>query len=376
MTVELKQTLRANTLTHLQKINPAAEVAVILFDELINYTAAHPSSDAIVEYLNEYIDQLYLEKSFHTKIIFVYNEVLWPKILIEIHEWFINQPCRLDNIYFVSAFTVGAARWYSQYCHMMNQPSMNFIDVPCYWALLLPQLRNSSLTGSPCIGRDLKYFYDYFGGNKSTSENKFLAAVFHMDRPHGLVEFRGGYGDDLDNMQTYLERITAYSDPDTVKQIIEQIIQGSDCIDPVDYQQIYTEVLEFHKTTGSAINVIRETYNNSPFTVLTEKTLKCFCRQQIPLPLSYYGVKNLESIGFQFNHDLIDYSYQSEPIFYKRILLARKELRTLINKYTLNQLTEYIEQSAVIQHNYTYITSDKFWQDAERSLEKSLSDDI
>jgi hypothetical protein len=107
-------------------------------------------------------------------------------------------------------------------------------------------------------------------------------------------------------------------------------------------------------------SVIRETINDDRYYSLTEKTLRAFLHHTVPIPIGFGGVASLEKLGFWFPRDIIDYSYQSQPLFSDRVNGIVSALRKISKDYSFAQLQDfYLDNLQNFQHNaelvYKYI---------------------
>lgn len=60
-------------------------------------------------------------------------------------------------------------------------------------------------------------------------------------------------------------------------------------------------------------------------------------------------------------HDVFDYSYQCEPVFFKRVDKIAKSLNKLKKEYALSDLEEVLySNKEIIRYNYDYIKSGNF----------------
>jgi hypothetical protein len=115
--------------------------------------------------------------------------------------------------------------------------------------------------------------------------------------------------------------------------------------------------------------------DNQNFSILTEKTLKGFLNLQFIIPLGFQSIRHLESLGFLFAHDLIDYSYQDEPNFYKRAQLVSEQVGKLKQRYSLKDLEQIIlDRKEILMHNYDYIISGKLFEKIYHNVQNLLND--
>ena len=94
------------------------------------------------------------------------------------------------------------------------------------------------------------------------------------------------------------------------------------------------------------------------------------------MPLSgINSVENLESLGFKFCHDLIDYSYQYIPNFITRVQGCLSQIDSLANNHSLGDLEEYIlNNKDIFWHNYDRIASRNAFDDIKSRIIKELND--
>ena len=125
----------------------------------------------------------------------------------------------------------------------------------------------------------------------------------------------------------------------------------------------------------SFFQIVREATMSTPYTLITEKTIKCFLNFQITLPTSgVNSVANLEKLGFKFDHSLVDYSYQTEPVFSVRMFKILKLTEDFAKTHTLKNLEEYIlDNREILWYNYNYITSGDLATYLETQFIKEIS---
>jgi hypothetical protein len=100
--------------------------------------------------------------------------------------------------------------------------------------------------------------------------------------------------------------------------------------------------------------LVRETNMNQPFACQTEKTMRGFLHHQAVVPITYNGVADLESFGFWFPHDIIDYDYQHESDYLRRLDGAMAAVRDLADRLDMDDLQEYfVDNFSSFRHNAT-----------------------
>lgn len=319
-------------------------------------------SDSVVNWLSSEYKFEDVQQSKDRPVILVNYENFYPPVLTEIHEWFINQPCNLKNIYLIMPLTVDCEKWYNNYCDLFNMPKLNVIDLPFYCGAVAPDIKDAIDKFQKSPDDVLQNYFCFYGGHRPTHENEFLSTVFSTLADIGHVEFSAGYNSSDIEFEEYLNHITYYNDIAFVDKILSQRKKATFTPNNVSIDDLIFRLYNQVDTSKSACAVIRETSNNVPFAVFTEKTLRSFLNYQITIPLSYKGVTELENYGFKFLHDIIDFSYQFEPLFYKRVWLAMEQLGKLKETYSLKELSVIINKSHELQHNYNYIKQGTFFQ--------------
>lgn len=359
---------------YIQSINPQVTVIGILHDELIHHLQKDAINVSIIDWIDSYFSQVDFEQSFHKKFVIVYNESFSANTFLQFHDWLVNKKCKLENIYFISGNTCGLQQWYVDYCRLMNQSKITIIDAPALTCQVSPELcKPIENYQGECLDKFENYF-TYYGGLYSDPERELITAAALTLKEKGSVEFYGGF---ISNELEFIEEIENLSNFNW-NPWFDQILQNFKT-NTLHKQEITPEfkinqVANFDKKGAYAFEILRETVNNVPFTGFTEKTIRCFLHKRLPLPLSYRCIDNLESIGFKFHHDVIDYSYQHESVFIKRLQLAMVELERLTKNYTLEQLHSIIEHSPIVRHNYNYVHKGKFLQYVYDNIKQNLND--
>jgi len=113
--------------------------------------------------------------------------------------------------------------------------------------------------------------------------------------------------------------------------------------------------------------VVRETINDDVFPTVSEKTTRSFLHFCTVLPTGYNAVKDLETLGFWFPHDLIDYSYQSHASYIDRINGLCKNLEKLQTLLATGELQAYYDDNIEKYHHNALLVLDMY-QDAEQQL--------
>ena len=208
-----------------------------------------------------------------------------------------------------------------------------------------------------------------------------LATFFLSKKNIGYIEYLSGYCSSEYQFENYLESITYFSNREQVEILLKLRKDGSFS----KYNQ-NNNIPSFHDQMKSNAydslaqiydqsfcQLLRETYNSEPWTCITEKTLDCFLNYMVPIPLSINSVSNLENIGFKFDHTMIDYSFQHEKDFFKRIVKIGETLETISKTYSLADLEEYIlNNREILCYNYNYIVSNDLKNHLEQEFINQL----
>jgi len=124
-----------------------------------------------------------------------------------------------------------------------------------------------------------------------------------------------------------------------------------------------THSYDWHNKLSSSVcfEVVIETCVSQNKRFLTEKFLKAVLSKNVFLLIGNpYSLDWLKSLGFKTFSDIIDESYDSEEIFYKRLLLVFEEIKRLCS-YDILTLNNKIKQmNDVIEHNYNHFL-DNSW---------------
>jgi hypothetical protein len=168
----------------------------------------------------------------------------------------------------------------------------------------------------------------------------------------GVIDYCGRF-DDKQKILDYAEHITYFCNQkeiDTLSTTYDCFVKNHRLTKRTDFDPVSSrkdfECLQgsqWHTDQQCFFNVVRETYNAEPFIQITEKTLKSFLHQVAVIPLGFEAVERLESLGFWFPHDIMDYRYQSVKIFSTRIDHMLESLLKVTQKYTLEQLSRYYQ---------------------------------
>jgi len=317
-----------------------------------------------------------LTRSFDENLIFVYDETLPAELLMYIHTWFHRQCCDITNITFLTTHTRGLREWYQNYLGVAGQRGFRIVEATWLSVLFWDTSRLDTITNPPpqWHSKTFQNYFSFYGGTRSSLEQDLLAAMACTRRHLGRIEYMGQFKSNSDKFYGYAEQSTYFKRDAAVKKLVDiknntelPIAPASQRFDAFDYDSVQWNIDKY-----SVCQLIRETCTDSQFSILTEKTLRAFLHFQIPLPLSGVGtVRHLEKLGFKF-FELIDYSYQDEPVYFDRIEQALCEIDSLASRYTLSELESIMTAyKDTLWHNCNHILSgDVFRLIKEQTLQE------
>jgi hypothetical protein len=331
----------------------------------------------IHKFLDDYIDSNSLLESFNRKIVFVYDETITTEIFISIHNWFLKKCCNIKNILFVSTHTLGLGEWYQKYLRLFGQTGFVVVEVPLYTFYMPGVINSYENLNKPHINKELKYYFDFYGGTYGSLNRDFLVSLFLTHQSIGHVDYLGGFTNNTGKFDGYLEQLTNFCDRNACDQLVEnkKLLQFASRKNIDKMQLVKNVAYNSNVHSVSACQIIRETMDNQNFSILTEKTLKGFLNLQFIIPLGFQSIRHLENLGLLFDHDLIDYSYQEEPNFYKRAQLVSEQVGKLKQRYSLKDLEQLIlDRKEILMHNYDYIVSGKLFEKIYHNVQNLLND--
>ena len=331
----------------------------------------------IHKFLDIHIDSSSLQESFNKKLLFVYDETITTEIFISIHNWFLKKCCNLKNILFVSTHTLGLGEWYQKYLGLFGQSGFMVVEVPLYTYWMPCLIDSYESLDKPNINKGLNYYFDFYGGTHGSLDRDFLVSLFLSHQGIGHIDYLGGFSSDIEKFDGYLEQLTNFCDRNACDQLLKNrklnhfVSRKNMNIVKISADVTYNTNIHLL----SACQIIRETMDNQNFSILTEKTLKGFLNLQFIIPLGFQSISHLESLGFLFAHDLIDYNYQDETNFYKRACLVSEQINKLQQRYSLKDLEQIIlDRKAILMHNYDCIVSGKLFEKIYHNVQNLLND--
>ena len=363
---------------HPEKYEISGYLTVELLNVVTNAPAAEHKEVYIHRFLDEYFKDTDLTKSFYKKLLIVYEEALTVEILQCLHRWFIRRCCNIENINLVVIYQIGVEHWYQKYLDLSGEPGFRIIEVP--WAetqattnhqLCVPKLDKN------LINKKIKYYFCCYGGTyPSLERDVIIAALSKLDCSHNDY---CGFGSTDFEFDSYLEQLTYFRNRNLVDELIDKknTIVFNQISDRYSTFKNYFSGHQWEVNKVTAIQVIRETINDSPFTTVTEKTIKAILNLQFLMPFSgVSAIDNLENLGFRFPREIIDYSYQYEKGFLNRLLCLIDQIESIQKKYTLKQMEEQLlDNSDMLYYNYELIQSGALMNQSTNKIITNLLND-
>jgi len=328
----------------------------------------------IYSWLDKNIDLKLLRCSINQKIVYVWDEVIIPELVILLHDWVRMQMCNITNIVLISTHTSNLSEWYNSYCKLFNQNKMSIVDAPWAFTIYSEEIFKSfESVPSTYTKQECQYYFDFYGGFRNTEQRDFQTAAFATIAELGYIEYGAGYGNNYD-FNGYLETISGFVDASMCDKINKAkhsvILQRT--VEPK------LKVQTNHVKTGNkcAFKIITETSCHTPFNVVTEKTLKGIFEMRKILPLNYKSISELEKFGFILNDNIFNTTYQFEPLYFKRILGSIHEIKKLSLQYTLTELSDLIYDKCKrnLEHNHNLIKSKNLYKNIIYNTAQKLSE--
>ena len=313
-----------------------------------------------------------LTKSFNEKIVIVYDEIMYLEILLGLHSWLFKKSCNIENIVLVVTHHIGISEWYNQYLKLYSIKGVKLLEAPLLAHRYLT--RFNTIKPFKLINRDntLNYYFSFYGGTHNSWERDFLTACM-IKTNMGFVDYMCGFSEPMEKFDNYLEQLFMFMNRKTMDEIlsIRNTAQFDDSKDKMFNEKFSNDGYQYRIDSQCAGQVIRESLNGLPYSSITEKTIRSFLHQQIPIPLGIKNVENLSKLGFDMGYNVINYDYQFEGNFLERIIKVCDELILLKNTYTLTDINDImIDKKDLIEYNYNYIHSTNLYKNiAQRLLE-------
>ena len=294
-------------------------------------------------------------QGFEHNIVIIYDETFTPEIAQSLHYWLRTKCTRIENIH-VICLDNPAAQWWQRWCDVMHERSYRVVDVlhtvnaDRYFSGQTPPLRDA---------QGIHRHFSYWGGSYPSRSKNYLLMEISQYRPWAYVDNMGPLLPRQEILD-YVENITYYQSQvtvDRIAQCYDELVRDHQFLSNVQGTKKHDEPfdgrgLQWHIDQQCMACVVRETDDTLPYANITEKTLRAFWHGSMVIPISYQAVCDLERCGFQFAHDLFDYSYQHEPDFFRRVQALKRSLDRFIQQCPADRLPQLWHQHRRIwQHN-------------------------
>ena len=309
-------------------------------------------------------------KSFSSTQILIYDETLLSEILIILHKWLRRKCADIENITLVTTHNLGVASWWKTWCDTHHQQSFRikellFTDSPKYkkaWFGRLPELQPEGFyRKNKNISRLFSFYGNGRSGVKVPLERCYATLELLELVDESEIDFLGEFPS-KSQLLDYVEHITYFKnqkDVDYIGNIYDRYVVDNHLPNQLNFigtklqnEQMTFDGLQWEVDRHCWAAIVRETVIDDVYATVTEKTLRAFLHHLVVMPVAYNAVSELEKIGFWFPHDIIDYSYQTEPLFATRIQRLKKSLKEILAVYSYSQLQEfYINNIKKFQHN-------------------------
>jgi hypothetical protein len=217
--------------------------------------------------------------------------------------------------------------------------------------------------------KHILYHFNVYGGTYPTVERIYMILRLLELQSNGVVEYIGSMYAKQDILN-YAEDITYFKNQkevDKISKLYDQYVVNNRLKEQeLQFNVTYTPVKNEYFFSGHQYeidshcfaNVARETLNFCPYTTVTEKTLRSFLHHLAVIPTAYKSIDDLEAQGFWFPHDVIDYSYQSQPDHGRRMSMIVDALKKMINKFSTDDLNHYYRENLTHFHCNTKLVYD------------------
>jgi len=345
-----------------QFFNNANISTIVVID--IRPSAGHSSYVIVQNAIDTLLTKVDFTKSFDEKIVILYDETLISTALILLHDCIRKQTGDISNVIIATTHTAGATAWYNEYCRIMHHRPAKILELLWEYSAYFTVMHNMYMSASVNpIATDNAYYFDYYGGTNSDEERDAIAIILSLNSTIQL-NYHAGYTTSRELLLQYIEEKTDYIDArlcDSAMQAYPQSTLQKNIL-PIQFGFSKIQTALERTVNATPIRIVRETANDEPYTIFTEKTLEPLLLGQILLPLGYNNVEKLEQLGIKFMHDVVDYSYQTKRSLFGRISALQIELDRLVKKYTRDELIAILQSHIdIINHNSKHVSSGKLF---------------
>jgi hypothetical protein len=321
----------------------------------------YDKSEKVFQFLDSFFDSVQWTNTFSLPHVIYYDEFIIPEIIFYFHRYLSKICLDIENIYIIVSQSHGIFSWWEDYKKIMQIKSFSFIEIGYTYCINFFWLSNFKNIINYIENIDIEkeknilHTFSFYGGTYYTECRNFLFLLFNYFGDNNPVDKIFDITDKKSTLN-YCEQITNFKNQEIINFIEERWNNDRDCYNLItEKKRKYKEHLQFNIDKNCFANVVRETGQEFPWSVITEKTLRCFLNYTIPLPLGYMSVDHIKKYGFWLPDDLIDYSYQYEPFFIDRCIKIFKIIEKLesIKKCELNHY--FFDNIKNFDHNFQIV---------------------
>lgn len=357
----------------------------IIKTELLTTITDAPLMEPKDRYIEATLEKLFGEydwsKSFQSKQILWYDEVLPSEVLIVIHKWLRRKCADIENILLITTHHLGISKWWKDWCENNHEKSFEiqekfFINSPRWGDRFFKNVPPLPTVDFFVKNKNISRLFSFYGGSYAKHDREYLVLAMLKFFDVAEIEFMGKFSP-KQILLDYAENILYYKDQLEIhylSQVYDRfIVDGVLSRESIFSQkQIFQEKLNFTGRQWQVdrhcwASVVRETANDDFYPCLTEKTFRAFMNHVAVMPIGFGAVIEMEKLGFWFPHEIIDYSYQFEKIFSARVKGLTVALEKIHKLYSFERLQEhYLDNIEKFQHNaklvYKYIENKESYQ--------------
>ena len=318
--------------------------------------------------------------TFHTPHTIVIEETATSEHLMGMHNWLRRKCANIENITVVITGNTGVCDWWKSWCGVFREKSFRVIEWPFPYRTWNIDRGFAPSEIPTTIGpKNLQYMFSCYGGSYSIVDRCYLILKLCKFYSSSVIDYLGKFCTKQELLD-YVEWKSYYSNQneiDAIDNLYDQHIINQEYSKPSlpNLTIVKSKVNEAINWDGFqwAVDqkcfaaVVRETINDDVFPTVSEKTTRSFLHFCTVLPTGYNAVKDLETLGFWFPHDLIDYSYQSHASYIDRINGLCKNLEKLQTLLATGELQAYYDDNIEKYHHNALLVLDMY-QDAEQQL--------
>lgn len=275
-------------------------------------------------------------ETFSHPVVVYYDERITVQTLETLQDFFRQTACDIENIYLVTSHAGGLADWWHLRCKLHLEKTFQIQEwLLCRtmtWPRWMSELHVPSKDKIVKEKRN-QYFFSFWGGTNPKIDRLFITLKMCALQHWGIVDCLTDVKytkQDFVNHAMWLGYFQNVQEEHMIGQLYDQYVSNGKILSSSNFPQ-------FNQSTKGNPNVFRyqgyhwhidslcltticnETDNMQPWAMISEKTLIPFLHYNFVIPIAYRSVDILESKGFWFDHDIIDYSYQWEPDWLSRL---------------------------------------------------------